>query len=69
MMMYCATQNIVSIEDLNSHRTGEVFIGDVMVVYNTYLDKANRSHKILHADMTNENGMMTVTLTCSCTPH
>jgi hypothetical protein len=33
-----------------------------MVVYNTYLDKENRSHKILHADMTDENGMMTVTL-------
>jgi hypothetical protein len=33
-----------------------------MVVYNTYLDKANRSHRILHADMTDGHGMMTVTL-------
>jgi hypothetical protein len=34
-----------------------------MVVYNTYLDKANRTHKILCADMTDANGMMTITLT------
>ena len=34
-----------------------------MVVYNTYLDKVNKSRKILRADMTNENGMMTITLT------
>jgi hypothetical protein len=33
-----------------------------MVVYNKYLDKTNRSHKILHADMTYENDMMTFTL-------
>jgi hypothetical protein len=33
-----------------------------MVVYNTYLDKANKSHKILHANMTDANGMMTFTL-------
>jgi hypothetical protein len=34
-----------------------------MVVYNTYLDKVNKSRKILRADMANENGMLTVTLT------
>jgi hypothetical protein len=33
-----------------------------MVVYNTYLDKVNRPCKILCVDMTNENGMITVTL-------
>jgi hypothetical protein len=33
-----------------------------MVVYNTYLDKVNKTCKILRADMTNENGMLTVTL-------
>jgi hypothetical protein len=48
---------------LEQSQTGEVFIGDVMVVYNTYLDKVNRSCKILRVDMTDENGMMTVTLT------
>jgi hypothetical protein len=48
---------------LNSRRVGELFIGDVMVVYNTYLDKVNKSRKILRADMTDENGMLTVTLT------
>jgi len=36
-----------------------------MVVYNTYLDKVNRLNKILRADMTDENDMMTVTLTVS----
>jgi hypothetical protein len=40
----------------------EVLIGDVMVIYNTYLDKANRSCQILRANMTNESGMMTVAL-------
>jgi hypothetical protein len=39
-----------------------LFIEDVMVVYITYLDKVNKSHKILRVDMTDENGMMTVTL-------
>jgi hypothetical protein len=39
-----------------------VFIGDVMIVYNTYLDRENRSHRILCADMTDEYGMMIVTL-------
>jgi hypothetical protein len=34
-----------------------------MVVYNTYLDKVNKTRKILRADMTDENGMLTVTLT------
>ena len=33
-----------------------------MIVYNTYLDKENRSHRILCADMTNEYGMMIVTV-------
>jgi hypothetical protein len=55
--------NIVSIEDLNSRRVGELFIGDIMVVYSTYLDKVNKTRKILRADMTDEHGMLTVTLT------
>ena len=33
-----------------------------MVVYNTCLDKVNKSRKILCADMTDENGMLTVTI-------
>jgi hypothetical protein len=59
----CVNSNIVSIEDLNNCRTREVFIGDVMVVYNTYLDYVNRTHKILCANTTYANGMMTITLT------
>ena len=33
-----------------------------MAIYNTYLDKTNKSCRILCADMTNDKGMMTVTL-------
>jgi hypothetical protein len=50
------TLNIMSIKDLKIRRTREVFIGDVMIVCNTYLDKANITCKILHADMTYANG-------------
>jgi hypothetical protein len=53
---------IVSIEDLNSRRTGQIFVGDIMAVYNTYLDKTNKSRRILRADMTDEKGIMTITL-------
>jgi hypothetical protein len=34
-----------------------------MVVYSTYLDKENKSRCIMHADMTDNEAMMTVTLT------
>jgi hypothetical protein len=34
-----------------------------MVVYNTYLDKENKTISIMHADMTNKESMMIVTLT------
>jgi hypothetical protein len=40
-----------------------VFIGDIMVVYSTYLDKENKTRSIMHADMTDKEAMMTVTLT------
>jgi hypothetical protein len=48
---------------MNSRQTGQVFVGDIMVVYNTYLDKANKSRSIMHADMIDKDAMMTVTLT------
>ena len=57
------TSKVLSIEGLNNHRSGQVFIGDIMVVYNTYLDKANKSRSIMHADMTDKEAMMIVTLT------
>jgi hypothetical protein len=55
--------NILSIEGLNNRRTGQLFIGDIMVVYSTYLDKENKSRCIMRADMTDNEAMMTVTLT------
>jgi hypothetical protein len=40
-----------------------MFIGDIMVIYSTYLDKAHKSRSIMHADMADKETMMTVTLT------
>jgi hypothetical protein len=40
-----------------------VFVRDIMVIYNTYLDKENKTRSIMHADMTDKEAMMTVTLT------
>jgi hypothetical protein len=57
------TSKVLSIEGLNSHQTGQVFVGDIMVVYSTYLDKANKSRSIMHVDMTDKDAMMIVTLT------
>jgi hypothetical protein len=34
--------NILSIEVLNNYQTGQMFVVDIMVVYNTYLDKENK---------------------------
>jgi hypothetical protein len=34
-----------------------------MVIYNTYLDNANKSRSIMHVDMTDKEAMMTITLT------
>jgi hypothetical protein len=42
---------IVSIEGLNSHRTGEIFVGDIMAIYDTYLDKTNKSRDNMKMDI------------------
>jgi hypothetical protein len=34
-----------------------------MVIYSTYLDKVNKTRSIMHADMTDNEALMTVTLT------
>jgi hypothetical protein len=39
-----------------------VFIGDIMVVYSTYLEKENKNRSIMHADMTDKEAMMIATL-------
>jgi hypothetical protein len=57
------TSKLLSIEALNNHQSGQVFIGDIMVVYSTYLDKENKSRSIICADMTDKDTMMKVTLT------
>ena len=54
---------MLSIEGLNFRQTGQLFIGDIMVMYNTYLDKENKSRCIMRAYMKNNESMMTVTLT------
>jgi len=57
------TSKVMSVEALNNRQTGQVFIGDIMVVYTTYLDKANKIRPIMPPDMTYNDAMMTVTLT------
>jgi hypothetical protein len=57
------TPKILSIEGLNNHRIGQVFIEDIMVIYSTYLDKENKTRSIMCADMTDNEALMTVTLT------
>jgi hypothetical protein len=57
------TSKVLSIEGLNNRQTGQVFVGDIMVVYTTYLDKENKSRSIMRVDMTDKDAMMTVTLT------
>ena len=57
------TSKVLSIEALNSCQTGQVFVRDIMVVYTTYLDKANKSRPIMRADMTDKDAMMKFTLT------
>jgi hypothetical protein len=56
------TSKVLSIEGLNNHQTKQLFIGDIMVIYRTYLDKENKSRSIMCADMTNKEAMMIVTL-------
>jgi hypothetical protein len=57
------TSKLLSIEALNNHQSGQVFVEDIMVFYRTYLDKENKSRSIICADMTNKDAMMKVTLT------
>jgi hypothetical protein len=56
------TSKVLSIEALNSRQTGQVFVGDIMVVYTTYLDMENKIRPIMCADMIDKDAMMTVTL-------
>ena len=56
------TSKVLSIEGLNNRQTGQLFVEDIMVVYTTYLDKANKSRSIMCANMTDKDAMMTVTL-------
>jgi hypothetical protein len=53
---------ILSIEGLNNRQTGQVFIRDIMFVYITYLEKENKTKSIMHADMTDKEALMIVTL-------
>jgi hypothetical protein len=57
------TSKLLSTEALNNRQSGQVFVGDIMVVYSTYMDKEKKSRSIICADMTDKDAMMTVTLT------
>jgi len=53
-----SASTIVSIEELNTGRTGKGFVGDIMEIYDRYIDIKNKSRRILHDEMTCDNGMM-----------
>jgi hypothetical protein len=53
--------SIVSI-DLNGHKTRQVFIGDIMTICKTYLNKALGALQILCVDMIDHKGMVLITL-------
>lgn len=53
----------ISIEKLNICKTKKKFIGDVMVVYRLYLEKTHKTRQIPRSDLTDVEGMMTITLT------
>jgi hypothetical protein len=56
------TSKLLSTEALNSRQSGQVFVGAIMVVYSTYLDKEKKIRSIICADMIDKDAMMTVTL-------
>ncbi|XP_057822077.1 uncharacterized protein LOC131034564 [Cryptomeria japonica] len=56
------TQNCMSIEELNARKAGNMFDGDVLVVYKATLDKVNKTREVLRADLTDLKAEMTITL-------
>ena len=54
--------NVISIEDLNARKIGNTFEGDLLVVYITTLDRENKTWEVLHVDLTDFKGEMTITL-------
>ncbi|XP_057852675.2 uncharacterized protein LOC131062948 [Cryptomeria japonica] len=53
-------QNAISIEDLNARKAGNIFEGDVLIVYKATLDKVNKSRPVLLADLTDLKAEMTI---------
>ena len=52
----------ISIEELTSWKAGNVFHGNIVVVYRTMLDKLRKTNEIFRADLTDSKGEMTITL-------
>ncbi|KAH9295182.1 hypothetical protein KI387_038770, partial [Taxus chinensis] len=56
-----STPSLTSIDDLNSFTIGNIFQGDVLVVYKTIVQK-DQGKQLLRADLTDEKAELTVTL-------
>jgi hypothetical protein len=52
----------ISVEELTSWKAGNVFHGNIVVVYKTMLDKLRKTNEIFRADLTDSKGEMTITL-------
>lgn len=55
-------KNAISIEELHSHKAGNIFEGDVVVIYKTSMDKTNNTKDVLRVDLTDEKVEMTITI-------
>ncbi len=56
----------ISIEELTSCKVGNVFHGNVIVMYRTMLDRLHKTNEILRADLTDVKGELTITLNIRC---
>ena len=57
------TQKPITIEDLNARKSGNTFEGNVLVVYKVVLDRSIGTREVLHADLTDCKGEMTIIVT------
>ncbi|KAH9328234.1 hypothetical protein KI387_000342, partial [Taxus chinensis] len=55
------TPTLVSIDDINNYKFGEIFEGDIMAAYKTVLDK-QRGKELLRVDLTDKKGELTITV-------
>ena len=47
---------------MNARKEENTFEGEILVIYIVTLDRDNKTREVLHADLTNFKGEMTITL-------